>query len=128
MESCDTKVVAACDDAGLRPAEELVTGEGYQIGACGNAVLGCRFFGEAELPGVDEATAADIVDQGNTGLAGEGGKFPGVGGFGEADDLEVAGVDLQKEGGVFGDGVPVVGQIGAVGGADLDEIGRRWPS
>ena len=42
-------------------------------------------------------------------------------GLGEADDLEVAGVHSEERRGLVGHRAVVVLQVGAVGGADLDE-------
>ena len=43
------------------------------------------------------------------------------GGVGEPGDTEIAGVDRQDRARVLGDGRGVVLDVGAVGGADLDE-------
>ena len=39
----------------------------------------------------------------------------------EAHDLKVAGVNLQESAGVFGNSLDIVGRMGLVGGADLNQ-------
>ena len=117
---------AADDDASLGAAEEFVAAEHDEVGAGGDGILGGGFGGEVVLGGVEQAAAADVVDQERAGLAGVvggGAEFLEGRCFGEADDAEVAGVDAEDGGGVGGCGVGVVVGAGAVGGADFDEAG-----
>ena len=88
-----------------------------------NAVLGSGFDSQAEVARVEQAAAADVVDQHDACVVGDGSEFCQGRLLGEADDAEIGGVNAEDGGGVLGDGVGVVGGSGAVGGADFDERG-----
>ena len=105
------------DQAGLRPAEQLVPARGDQRGARLQPRPGIRLVGQqrvpAEQPGPDVGQHRD-AQRGQLGHAGLGG---------EALDAEVRRVHFQHEPGARAAGPCVVGQRGAVGRADLADPG-----
>ena len=63
------QVLAADDEAGLRPAQQLVAGEGDEVGAVGDGLGDRRLVLEAEAREVDQRAGAEIVDQRHALLA-----------------------------------------------------------
>ena len=57
------QILAADDEAGLRPAEQLVAGEGDEIGALGDGLAHRRLVREAEAREIDQRAGAEIVDE-----------------------------------------------------------------
>ena len=57
------QILAADDEAGLRPAEQLVAGEGDEIGALGDRLRDRRLMREPEAGEIDQRAGAEIVDQ-----------------------------------------------------------------
>ena len=79
----------ADDQAGLRSAEQLVAAEQDEVGAGFDAVLRSRFVGQAELAGVEQTAAADIIDQHDSRVIGDGAEFGQRRLLGETHDAEV---------------------------------------
>ena len=118
------EVGPAGDDPGLGAAEELVAGEGDEVDAVGEGLHGGGLaLDGGEAGGVHEGAGAEVLDEGEGVLAGEGGEFGDGGLVGEAFEGEVGAVDFEDEGGFPGEGGLVVAEVGFVGGAGLDEAG-----
>jgi hypothetical protein len=121
----------ACDDAGLRPAEQLVAGEGDEVGAGAEGLAGRRLTAQPRRRPVPEPRAggveepgADVDDQGHP----EPGEVGHRDVLGEAGDPVVRGVHLEDGGGPgrVGPAAPldrpaVVVEAGAVRRADLHQ-------
>ena len=110
------EVGAADRDPGLRPAQQLVAGERDDVGAGLDRRPGGRL-----VPGLDQGTRAEVVDEGEPVPLGEACEVPGARLLGEPDHTEVRLVHAEQDGGPLGDGALVVGEPRAVGGPDLDE-------
>jgi hypothetical protein len=121
---CDRRL-RADEDAGLRAAQELVARERDEVRACGDHGSGGGLAGEPF--GVQRAhrPRTEILEQGDPLLFRQARELAGRGLFGEADDGEVALVHLHQQARLIRAGVRVVGEPGAVGGADLDEARAR---
>ncbi len=65
------QVLAADDEAGLRAAEQLVAGEGDEVGAVGDRFGDRRLVREAEAREIDQRAGAEIVDQRHVALVRE---------------------------------------------------------
>ena len=117
------KVGAADDDAGLWPPEKLVAAEGDEIGAGRERLARRRLVRQPEPAEVDQRAAPEIDREGHAAC----GAQPRNRGLGhrcrEALDREVAGVDLHDQTGARADGGLVVLEVGAVGRADLAQLG-----
>ena len=114
------QVGAAGEDAGLRAAEELVAREAHEVGAGGEARRGGRLVADRR-----ERARAEIVDERQPGARRDRGQLGERGLLGEADDAEVGLVDAQDHGRLGPERTLVVGDTGAVRGADLDEPRAR---
>ena len=57
------QILAADDEAGLRTAEQLVAGEGDEVGAVGDRLAHRRLVPEAEAREIDQRAGAEIVDE-----------------------------------------------------------------
>ena len=121
------EVLAPHQQPGLGAAEELVAGEGHQIGAGGEGLPGGRFVRQAPALQVGQGAGAQIDDERQTPLMGQAGQFRLRHGLSEALDGVVAGMDLHQQGGARANGGGEVPPMGAVGGADLDEPGAGAP-
>jgi hypothetical protein len=116
---------AADDDAGLRPAEQLVAREGHQPGPGGHALLDHRLFGETIDGGVEQRARAQVVhDRQPVGVR-RLDQLGQLGRVGKSEHQKIAGMDAQQERGALGDGGGVVGRVGPIGRADLDQADAR---
>ena len=73
--SGSTAACLADDQTGLGSAEELVAAEEDEVGPGRDAVLGSGFDGQAEVASVEQAAAADVVDQHDVCVVGDGSEF-----------------------------------------------------
>ena len=78
---------------------------------------------DAEGAQVDHAAAAQILVDGQAAFAPERGQFAQFGPRGEAGDAEIAGMHAQQQARAVVDGVAVVVDVRAVGGADFAQRG-----
>ena len=69
-EPCD-ELGPSDDEAGLRPADQLVAAERHQVRAGGQPLARRRLVGEAERRRVEEGPAAEVVDHDRTMAMGE---------------------------------------------------------
>src|SRR5262249_21909862 len=113
LEPRDTRAPAD-DDAGLRPAEELVARERHEVHARGHRFLDGRLVRKAPRPQVEERTGAEALHPGKAPLGPELDELARRPRGGEADDAVVGRVDLEQERGVGGDRVGVVAQVSPV--------------
>ena len=107
------------DEAGLRAAEQLVAAEGHDV-ARRRAAPGAAVASAASAPG--SASRRPLPWSSTSGiprLARELGELLERRLLGEADDAEVARVDLQDQAGLGGERGPEVGEARAVRGPDL---------
>src|SRR5437762_1570188 len=109
-------------ERGLGPAEQLVAAEGDDVGALPNRAGDRLLRRKTVLRGVEERTAAEIVDVRDVVLAREGGEVAAVGPRDEAGQLEVARVHAKDRASPLGDSRGVVARVRAVRRADLDEL------
>ena len=109
------------DDPGLWPAQQLVAREHHQVRPGRQALLRRRLGREAVARRVEQAAAADVVEQQQAVLAGDAAQLAQAGLRREAHDLEVAGVHAQQRRRRLGHRVGVVAGAGAVRRADLDQ-------
>jgi hypothetical protein len=119
------EVGAADQDAGLGAAEQLVAGEGDEVGAVGDGFGRRGFVGQAPAGEVGEGAAAQVFDEGQAVGVGDAGEFGLVDAGGEAFDGVVAGVHLHQQAGARADGGFEIPRVAAVGAADFDEPGAR---
>ena len=112
----------AGEDAGLRAAEQLVAGEGDEVGAGGDRLARGGLVRQA--PGLQpgERARAEVLDEGQAAGVGDGGDLGLRHDLGEALDRVVARVHLHQHRGARADRVLVVAGVGAVGAAHLDEL------
>ena len=90
MGSDDVHEIALADyDSRLRAAEQLVAGEEAERDARRDALLRAGFVGEAVLGGVQQAAAAEVVQDGDAAPGADLHQFARRGGVREADDAEV---------------------------------------
>lgn len=80
-------------------------------------------MGDAELGQLDHDAGAPVNQAGQPVRVGDGRQFGHRDLRGEADQLEVRGVDLEQGARLGADGALVVRRVGLVGRADLDEAG-----
>src|SRR5450759_4621697 len=107
--------------SGLRAAEELVAAEGHDVGAGGDAARERRLLGEQRQPG--QGAAAEVVDEHGVVLVGHAGELLERGLRSEPHDAVVAGVHAQDGARALWPGLLEVLEVGAVGGADFDQLG-----
>ena len=111
------------DEAGLRAAQQLVAAEAHQVGASSHGLLHGDLARQPPAGQVHQSATAQVHGHGQAGLVRDAGHL-GLGhAAGKALHRIVAGVDLHEHGGARGDGVGVVGRMGAVGGAHLHQLG-----
>ena len=113
---------AAGENSGLRSAEQFVAAEGHQIHAGGEAVGDQRLL-DAEGAQVDHAAAAQVFVHGDAAFAPERREFAQFGARGEARDAEIAGMHAHQQARAVVDGVAVIVDAGAIGGADFAQDG-----
>ena len=113
---------AADDQPGLGSAQQLVPGEGHQVGAGGHAVLHGRLGGKPIARRVEKGAAAQIIHHGQSDAVCQRHHVRQRHLRGEADLLEVGRVNTQQERRLRADGVPEVAQVRAVGGPHLDQV------
>jgi hypothetical protein len=116
---------AADDDAGLRPAEQLVAAEGHQIGAGVERLHRRRLARQAVFGEVDERPAAEVYGEGQAVAVGEFGQFGFADGRREALDRIVGGMHLHQHRRARADGGREIGKVGPVRRADLDQLAAR---
>jgi hypothetical protein len=107
------QVDAAEDQASLRPAEELVTARGDEVGALPQYGGGVRLVRQQRVR--RQQPGSDVHDDGRP----ERDQFGHADRRGEPGDDEVRRVHLEDEPGLGADRLRVVVQGGPVGGADL---------
>ena len=108
-------------DPCLGAAEQLVAAGDHHIGAVTQRGGDVGLPGQQRLRG--EQPAAEIHDERHSRRAARAGQLGDLDLAGESDDAIVAGVDAQHAAGPLPQRPRVVGQVGAVGGADLVEAG-----
>ena len=118
---CD-EVAFAGDDAGLRAAEKFVAAEHHDVRAGFDAVAHER-LDDAVRGEIDEAAGAEVFDEREVCALRQRGEFLQRRLVGESGDLEIRWVDAEEHARFFGDGVFVVGEARAIGGADFAERG-----
>ena len=111
----------ADQEAGLRPAQELVAGEGAEVGAGLDPLGHRRLRRQAVGRGRQERAGAEVVHQPEVAPARQAGQLLQRRLGDEALELEVGAVDHQERAGARRDGLLEVAQVGPVGGPDLDE-------
>ena len=116
-ESLD-EVDSSHDHARLRPAEQLVAGEGHEIGARAEALRRRRLIADRR-----QGARAEIVDQRKLASVGNLGDLGERRSLGEPDDAEVRLVHTEQERGVRPDCALVVRGTRPVRRPDLDEPG-----
>ena len=109
----------AGNHARLRPAQELIAAEGDYIHACAQAGAGQGFLRQTLRREVNQQAAAQVFHQRQATLARQCYQLLQRRALGEADNLEIAGVHAQQQPRPLVEGAGVVGQAGAVGGADF---------
>src|SRR5579871_6148489 len=119
--SCD-EVFFPGDDAGLRAAEKFVAAEHYDVRA-GFDAMADEGLDDAVRGEIDEAAGAEVFDKREISARGESGEILQRWFVGEAGDLEIRWVNAEEHARFFGDGVFVVCEARAVGGADFTECG-----
>ncbi len=120
------EVGAAANDAGLWAAEEFVAGEDDEVDATFEAFLRGGFvFDGGQGVGVHHGARAEVFDERDLVFFGESCELGDFGFADESVDVEVGAVDFEDEGGLWGDGLLVVVEVGFVGGAYFDEFGAR---
>jgi hypothetical protein len=92
------QVLTADDDARLGSAQELVTAEGDEVGSLREQRADGNLVAYAKRCQVDEIAASPVDDEGNAALARQSGERSDRRLFREADDLEIARVDLEEYG------------------------------
>src|SRR2546427_10428675 len=119
------ELVAPDDDAGLRPAEELVAAEGHEISAMCQRLLRGRLFGQSILAQIHQRAAAQVHHEWQPPGVRKRREFL----FGhhrrETLDRIVAGVHLHEQRTARADGLLEIGEMGAIGGADLAQAAAR---
>ena len=113
---------AADDEAGLRPAEQLVAGERDHVATGTEHLLRQRLARQPVRRQIDERAAAEVGGERNVAGMGDARKRGFIDRCGEAFDRVVAGVHLHHQGGAGVDGALVVLRVGAVGGPDLHHV------
>ena len=112
----------AYNNTRLGAAQELIAGEAHHIHPGPDGVLNRRLAVDAELLQIHQAAAAQILDHRQTPAVTQLHQLRQGGSFAEAHDAVVAGVNLHKRPGLFGDGPVVVPQVGLVGGAHFLQL------
>ena len=98
------QVLAADDEAGLRAAEQLVAGEGDEVGAVGDRLRDGRLVREAEAREIDQRAGAEIVAPAARCARARCAASSRAGDLrGEALDAVVGGVDLEDQPGALAD-------------------------
>src|SRR5262245_43465797 len=86
----------ADNQAGLRPAKQLVSTECDDIGSQGNAFRNHGFFWQAVLTEIKKRAASQILHNRNLVFPADHDKFTETDAGGEPDDPEVTGVHLEQ--------------------------------
>ena len=113
------------DDAGLRPAEELVAAEGHEIGAVRQRLLRGRFLRQSILTQIHQRAAAQVHHEWQPPGVRKRREFLLGHHRGETLDRVVAGVHLHEQRTARADGLLEIGEMGAIGGADLAQAAAR---
>ena len=116
------EIFFAGDDAGLRAAEKFVAAEHHDVRAGFDAVAD-EWLGDAVRGEVDEAAGAEVFDEREVFARGESCEILQRWFVGETGDLEIRWVDAEEHARFVGDGVFVVLQARAIGGADFAQRG-----
>ena len=120
--------LAADYDAGLWSTEQFVAGKTHHVRAGAQAFLNGRLVPEAEGVGFEQCSGADVVCHRQAVLAAERDQLRQIRLGGEADDPKVAVMGAQNERHAVllrGDGLFIIVQVGAVGGAYFDQLPAR---
>jgi hypothetical protein len=115
------------DDAGLRPAEQLVPRKADEVDAGGDDLGHRRLVGKAVRAKVDERAGAEVLHHRDPALAAEIGQLTRGHRGREADHAVVRGVHLEEEPRVGTDRFGVVAGMRAVRGADLAQARAAPP-
>ncbi|MNZ81239.1 hypothetical protein D3C78_998980 [compost metagenome] len=113
------------DDAGLWAAQQFVTGEGHQINPGSQQPLRHRFGRQAVLRHINQRAAAQIGGGRQAVFGTQLRQLGFVHRGGKALNAVVAGMHLHQQPGLIVNRVTVVFQMGAVGGADFDQLAAR---
>ena len=116
------QIGAPGDDARLRSAQQFVAAEGDQVGALFQGILWCRFIGQAIGAEVDQCAAAQIDNKGQAVFPGQGRHVLFRHRLGEALDGVIRRMHLHQQRRPGADRPGEVLEVGAVGGADLDQL------
>src|SRR5207244_4510887 len=119
------ELVAPDDDAGLRPAEELVAAEGHEISAMCQRLLRGRFFRQSILAQIHQRAAAQVHHEWQPPGVRKRREFLFGHHRGETLDRIVAGVHLHEQRTARADGLLEIDEMGAIGGADLAQAAAR---
>ena len=111
------------DNAGLGPAQELVAGKQHQVGPGLEGLLDGGLLFQAVPAQVHQAAAAQVFHDFQAVTPPQVHHLPQGHFVGEARDAVVAGMDLEEDGGLGGDGLLKVLEVGLVGGAHFPEDG-----
>ncbi|MNP26210.1 hypothetical protein D3C76_1190540 [compost metagenome] len=116
------QVLAADDDPGLRPPQQLVATEGDDIGTIGQSLAYRGFGGQAPAGKVEQAAAAQVFKQWQLMLVGDtcqhGSRHLG----GEALDAVIAAMHPHQQASARADGRLVVVGVSTVGSANLVQL------
>ncbi len=117
-----TRARGSDDQPGLRAAQQLVAAESDDVGACGQRLARRGLVRQPVILEVHQRAAAKVGDQGQVVLVGEPGQLVLGHSRGESLYGVVAGVHLHQRRRARRDRAGVVLEVGAVGGADLDQL------
>src|SRR2546422_446272 len=117
------RLALAGDDAGLRAAQQLVAAEGDYVDARLEARRHLRLVLDPERREVNQAAAAQVLEEDEPVLARELDHLVKRGALREAHDAEIARVDAHQHARALAHGGGVIGQARAVGGAHLAQDG-----
>ena len=70
------QVGAADDDAGLRPAQQLISRETHQVGASRQRFLDGRLMAQPVAGRIEQSARAQVINQGDSGGMGDSKRSP----------------------------------------------------
>ena len=119
------QLLLADDQPGLRATEQLVAGEGDDVGAGRQRLLRRRLGWQAEGGEIGQRATAEVDNERQPGIVGDFCHFLLVDRSSKAGDHVVAGMHLHQQRRLRADGLGIVPGVRAVGGADFDQLHLR---
>ena len=112
----------ADDQSGLGTSQQFIAAEGDDVETRGHGFADGRFPGKAKRGKIHKHSATQVFHDRNSGFTSQFGQFSAVDSLREPHDTVIAGMDFQKQAGLFSDRLPIVPQMGFIGRSDFAKL------